>query len=124
MTYEYRIEHGSYYLSDVSIPTNKTSGYRDTILMTDEVAIAFDKESGTLHKHGAPENVEKWASNARAKLIAAGAPDMAADIVTITGKFPVDELNKCLTHSNYLLRMLEKLPTMSTDKDTQSNVTS
>lgn len=77
--------------------------------ITQEVALAFDRESGTLHKHGAPEMVQNWFSKTRSRLIDCGFQNMADDLVLITGRFPVEELNKCLSCSGYVLRMYENL---------------
>jgi hypothetical protein len=65
------------------------------------VAIALDKDSGTLHKHGSPEYVEKWCEAARTKFRTHGYHDMAAQLVVITGRFPLEELNRCLRISGY-----------------------
>lgn len=106
-THEYRIEHGSYYF------------YADGQMrfMTDEVAILFDRECGTLLKHGRPELVEAYRDQALQKVGAAvesGATDLAgADLLNsgwtlITGKFPVEELNRCLDTSGYVLRLYQQ----------------
>lgn len=73
------------------------------------VAIAFDLESGTMHKHGAQEMVEKW-RNAKVKsLVAAGFDDMANDLVVICGRFQLGDLNKCLNTSGYVLQLYRKI---------------
>lgn len=68
-----------------------------------EVALAIDTDEGILHKHGTPEGVLAWARDAQAKLRAVGGlgGEMADQIKVITGRFPVDDLNRCITHSGY-----------------------
>ena len=75
----------------------------------DNIALAFDKISGTLHKHGEPENVKTWHANAVKRYMDAGFDDMASDLIVIEGRFPLDELNKCISTSGYVARMYEKL---------------
>jgi hypothetical protein len=45
----------------------------------------------------------------RRRLRAAGAQDLANDIVVVSGPLPVDELNKCLWISGYCRRMFKRL---------------
>ena len=93
MDYQYRINGGQYVLHDGDDPIGP---------LLEEVAIAFDRESGTLHKHGSPEMVENWVKNARQKFNDAGYDKFADDLVTISGKFPLEDLNKFLTHTGYI----------------------
>ena len=82
----------------------------------DEVAIAFtyDPEAsapglrGTLHKHGYPSRVNKWAKNACKKYVAAGLHDMAEQIIVIQGRFPLEELDKILNIAGYIGTFYEK----------------
>ncbi len=68
-----------------------------------EVALAIDTDEGILHKHGTPEGVLAWARDAQAKLRAVGGlgGEMADSIKVITGRFPVGDLNRCITTSGY-----------------------
>lgn len=66
-----------------------------------EVAVAFDKDSGTLFKHGDPALVEKWYQKTVSAYRSSGLSDMADSIVVIQGRFKLDDLNKCLTHTGY-----------------------
>jgi hypothetical protein len=75
----------------------------------EEIAIAFSFDpnedhgiQGTLHKHGDPEKVMKWAETHRKKLTEAGLPDLANEIIVITGKFQLEEINKMLSISGYV----------------------
>lgn len=108
MSFEYELQHGSYYLynpDNVDLITKQ----KKIVLMCDEVAICFDKESGTLHKHGIPANVEQWYVNARKKFIDGGFPEMAEDLIMIQGAFPVEELNKCLSTTGYISKFWKDL---------------
>jgi hypothetical protein len=80
-----------------------------TTAPVDSIAIAFDKESGTLHKHGSPEKVRVWYVEARNKFVTAGFPDVADDLVVIEGRFPIDEVNKCLDCTGYVGTFYKKL---------------
>lgn len=74
----------------------------------DEVAIAFskDEEIWTLHKHGRKEYIEEWFG--RIIKIYRDA-DIANNMVMISGKFPVEELNRCLDIAGYVKVMCKKL---------------
>lgn len=67
-----------------------------------EVSLAFDKEAGVLMKHGSKEMVSAWLSDAQEKLRSGGAHDLAEQLIMVTGRFPVDELNKCISISGYI----------------------
>ena len=80
----------------------------------ENIAVAFtycpeDRDiSGTLHKHGSPEDVSAWAIKARRALTDAGSPDMAKEIVVVSGRIPLDELNRMISTSSYVDRWYEK----------------
>lgn len=109
MSFEYELQHGSYYLYDNSKKINSLSKQRDIILMCDEIAIVFDKENFTLHKHGSPDKVLQWYNTAREKFIKGGFPEVAEDLVMIQGAFPVEEINRCLSTSGYIEVLWKKL---------------
>lgn len=92
MTYEYRLIDEKYVLHDEGAPIGTP---------LELVAIALDKDSGTLHKHGSPEYVEKWCKAARTKFRTHGYHDMAAQLVVISGRFPLEDLNRCLSITGY-----------------------
>lgn len=84
----------------------------------DEVALAIDIDSGTLHKHGKPESVHRWVADAKQKL-SAGLHEASADeralrremisaLVVLQGRFELEELNKCLVISGYAGRLFQK----------------
>lgn len=107
--YHYELNCGQYVLHNGDKPIGP---------VLNEVAIAFDRESGTLHKHGSVENVQAWVDKSQKRLresaTASGSlgdlvAKMANDLVIVSGKFPVEEVNRCLSTSGYVLRMVEKL---------------
>lgn len=100
MSYEYKLNCGQYVLHDGEDPIGPC---------LDEVAIAFDKESGTLHKHGNPEWVAKWHQETQAKFRQAGFDDMADALIVITGRFDLEDLNRCLSTSGYVARLYQRL---------------
>ena len=91
--YNYKTNCGQYVLHKGDKPIGP---------LLDEVSIAFDKESGTLHKHGSREMVERWADNAKSKFRESGFGEMADDIVVITGAFDLNDINRCITTSGYI----------------------
>ena len=109
MDLQYQLKAGSYYLYDMREAPSAITGERRFKLKTDTVAIAFDLHTGKVHQHGSPTRIQSWASNMRRRLRAAGAQDLANDIVVVSGPLPVDELNKCLWISGYCRRMFKRL---------------
>lgn len=80
------------------------------LINTDYPAILFDRDSGTLHKHGDYKIIRKIAAEMRAKYARVGAHDMAKDLVIFASRtFPIDELNKCLSVSGYCKLMFERI---------------
>lgn len=95
-----------------------------------EVAIAFDKETAVLFKHGVPALVNDWATRARRTLsklddaigTAVGLTnEMAKDIIVIEGPIPLDELNKIITITGYIGRYYKSMQE-ATPKSTTINV--
>ena len=112
MDLQYQLKAGSYYLYDMKEPPSPYTGERRFRLKTDTVAIAFDRSTGELHQHGSPTRIQSWATGARRRLRAAGAIDIANDIVVVSGPLPVDELNKCLWVNGYVRRMFKRLASL------------
>jgi hypothetical protein len=112
MDLQYVLKAGNYYLYDMASPASPTTGERRYRLCTDTVAVAFDISTGELHQHGSPTRIQSWATCARRRLRAAGAVDVANDIVVVSGPLPVDELNKCIGISGYCSRMFSRLATL------------
>lgn len=74
----------------------------------EEVAVAFtfspDEQDmeGTMHKHGSPEEANAWAEKTRKKLTDAGHSDMANEIIVVSGKISLEDLNKIIEISGYV----------------------
>lgn len=96
---EYCMNAGQYVLHDETTPIGAA---------LDSVAIAFDRESGTLHKHGQPELVRAWHSRAQNQFRAAGFAAHAEALVVIEGRFLLEDLNRCLSTSGYVRRMYQQ----------------
>lgn len=109
MTHEYRLEHGSYYLYDFSKKPSLITKKHDIILMTDKIALCLDAKEGVLHKHGKPEFVLKWYISTRNKLIQNNFDEMANDLIYLEGSFDVEEINKCISCSGYVLTFYKNL---------------
>jgi hypothetical protein len=112
MQLQYELKKGNYHLYDLSTPASKVTGEHKLRLMTDTVALAFDRSTGTLHEHGSPQRIQSWATNTRRRLRAAGAWDSAEDLVVVSGPLPVDEINKCLAIKGYCRNMFNRLSTL------------
>ena len=112
MDLQYQLKAGNYYLYDMRDAPSSVTGERRCKLKTDSVAIAFDQHTGQVHQHGSPARIQSWALHQRRRLRAAGAQDVANDIVVVSGPLPVDELNKCLWIRGYCRRMFTRLATL------------
>jgi hypothetical protein len=99
MDYHYKHTGSFYVLHDGDEPIGKP---------TEEIAIAFDRETGTLQKHGEPAYVTYWVADAQKRLRFLD-PQMADDLIAVSGRFPVDEINRCISTSGYAKRFHEKL---------------
>jgi len=105
----YEYDDGWYFLLDET---------RQCLWSGKEIAVGFsydpddDPIPGTLHKHGSPEAINKWAAEQRKLLSAAGLQDMAKRIIVVSGQIPVEDLNKIISISGYVgiwyKRMQEK----------------
>jgi hypothetical protein len=75
----------------------------DRIVVGKTVAIAFDMVDGTLMKHGNADVVCQWVEGFR-KRMSAALPEIAASLAMIEGPFPLEELNKMISITNYVGR--------------------
>ena len=112
MDLQYQLKAGSYYLYDMRETPSAVTGERRFKLKTDTVAIAFDLHTGEVHQHGSPTRNHSWATMTRRRLRAAGAQEVANDLVVISGPLPVEEINKCLWVRGYVRRMFQRLATL------------
>lgn len=101
---KYRYEDPYYILYDIETDTK--------ICLSEEIAIAFttapDGMMWTMHKHGPPELVNRWARMARIKYIKHGLSDIAKELVVIEGQFPIKEINKIIEITGYIEKFCEK----------------
>lgn len=118
MNLAYEMRHGSYYLVDFDEKPSLLTGEREIHLMTDEVAICFDRDCGTLLKHGSPATIEAWCVEKSKKYRDAGLHDVADSMIVLSGAFPVEEINKCLSITGYCKRFMEKMDSMIPAKST------
>ena len=112
MKLQYQLKAGCYYMYDMRDTPSAVTGERRFKLKTDLLAIAFDAYTGELHQHGTPARIQSWAATKRRRLRAAGLWQEAADIIVISGPFPVDEINKCLWIKGYCRRLLQRLSSL------------
>lgn len=100
MEFEYRLNCGQYVLHSNGSPVGP---------LLDEVALCLTTSCGTLHKHGKPEFVQKWLATTQAAFRKGGFQEMADELVVIQGRFPLEELNRCISTTGYALRLYEKV---------------
>ena len=123
MDLQYQLKSGSYYLYDMGDAPSVATGERRWRLKTDNVAIAFDVSTGTLHQHGSPARIQSWALGARRRLRADGAQEAANDIVVVSGPLPIEEINRCLKIRGYSRKLLSRLSNMPNGKFQNSKKT-
>ncbi len=104
MSYEYRFNCGQYVLHRDGNPITAPS---------DTVAIALSVDMETLLKHGTPSAVSVWLTLTKDRLIEKGQQETADNIVMIEGRFPLDELNRCLTTSGYVMKLYREMMEMT-----------
>lgn len=92
MSYRYELNCGQYVLMRDGSPIGPC---------LDEVCLALDAVEGTLHKHGSPGKVQAWLSQTQAGLRAGGCTEMADNLVSISGRFPLALLNRCLDTAGF-----------------------
>ena len=79
----------------------------DVLFVADEVGVSYtysEKDSpikGTLIKHG-PSDIVKKNHDARVALYNNKVPEIAKDLYYISGKIPVEELNKMIDITGYV----------------------
>ena len=108
MDIEYRLNCGQYVLHRDGLPVKA---------VTDTVAIVVDTSMECLVKHGTPADVSRWLESAKAKFIEKGFLELAESLVMLEGRFPIDDLNMCLTHSGYAMVLYRRITAGSTAMD-------
>lgn len=79
-----------------------------------EVSICYSKTTFganilyVLHKHGSPDMIKQWHENTVKKYAASGFQEEIESMGVITGKYPIEELNRMLDTSGYLGIFLRK----------------
>ncbi|QXZ08980.1 hypothetical protein KUF54_13140 [Comamonas sp. Y33R10-2] len=109
---KYQLRSGHYYLYDMRDAPNVITGERPYRLKTEMVAIAFDRITGLVHKHGQPTRINSWAMGTQRRLRIAGDWDEADRLVVVSGPLPEDEINKCLRVKGYCRWLLNRLANM------------
>lgn len=99
--FKYSLEYGSYYY--------KING--EIRGMYNEVAILFDaiEEGWILLKHGDPKSVSARAEKMRKAFIFAGLEEDAQQLIVLSGKFPIDKLNRVIQCSGYGKQFYEEI---------------
>lgn len=67
----------------------------------DQISLAIDIVEGTLQKHGVPDLVAAWYADTSKKLRDGGCAEWADNLVVVTGRFPIEEVNKCVGAMSY-----------------------
>jgi len=78
-----------------------------TILFMDEVAICFDRDNYLLLDHGKPEDVIEFYKDILDPFDNARWDILSEDVVVISAKFPVKELNKLIVNPSYMSNFVE-----------------
>ena len=100
MSYKYTLNCGQYVLTDRDQPISAPS---------DTISIGLDRDTGQLYRHGTQQNVDLWFEKQQKNLRAAGLDEWADNLVVITGRFPLDDVNKMLSHLDYAGIFYQKL---------------
>lgn len=81
----------------------------EPLFVTDEVALLISRRTGGLIKHGPPNGVTALHAESRKAYLAKGMQPEANDLICFIGKFPVEDLNKMVSISDYAGRFFQKL---------------
>jgi hypothetical protein len=77
------------------------------VFETEEVSVLYDRSLNVLHKHGPPERVQQ--EYLRFRIAFGKDSELAEDLVVLTGRFDVEELNKLVNISGYVERFYATL---------------
>lgn len=82
---------------------------RELIAEMDEVAVAYDLQTFTMHKHGCPELVTAWVETARQAFVTADMFEMAEDLAMIVSDdWDLEDLNRIVNNTGFLKSFVEK----------------
>jgi hypothetical protein len=77
------------------------------------VAMCFHKLTGVLFAHGGREQVDAWHKKTIERLASdigdEGRHESIASLIVVEGRFPLDEINKCVSTRGYCRLFYEKL---------------
>lgn len=95
------------------------TGERHVCDGSQEVAVAYDAENGTLIKHGSLTRVQEYAAQARRVFCEGGHEDLALAIEVVS--FPVSEetvaeLNACVATTGRVLKLPEALARIASER--------
>jgi len=93
----YYLRNGSYIFR-----TERKGGYEEQFLGP-IVALIFDRADGKVLKHGSSETLHKWMA-AIIRLMEKSEIKLIGGLTLIEGKFPVEELNKCVENQGYITK--------------------
>ena len=99
-TFEYTTNCGQFVLTDRGHPISAPM---------DVVSIGFDRRTGAMHRHGSQETVEAWFHKTQKDLKRAGLDAWADNLMVMTGRFPVEEINRAISLSDYAGRLYRKI---------------
>jgi hypothetical protein len=100
----YLIINNKYYYEDYN--TDRTL-LLDSAVVMNEVAICFDRDSHFLLEHGKPEDVMKYYKDTVERFKKAGLFVPTRDLMIISAKFSVRELNKLMLDPHYITGFIE-----------------
>jgi hypothetical protein len=111
--YHYEWSNGMYlFCAPADSATNSTSGLALTAPIP-KVALCFHKLTGALFAHGGREQVDAWHKKTIERLDSdigdEGRHESIASLIVVEGRFPLDEINKCVSTRGYCRQFYEKL---------------
>lgn len=112
--FEYIFEDNKYKLINDNI----------VVLEAEDIAIVYSlhtdsnnvTQSAVVHKHGLTENSTEWINKARKAYIDNGFIEEANCLKMIVGKFNLEELNKIISISGYIINVDKKLSKQFSEK--------
>jgi hypothetical protein len=100
MTLEYRLLANQYVLFQDGKQTGRA---------LPQLSLAFDRDNGTVYKHGEPAMVQTWAHLMLKRMVNGHMHDDAQNLVVVTGRWPLDEVNRCLENPSYAAEFFTRL---------------
>ena len=85
--------------------------------VVDQIGLAFDKNEGALYKHGEASAIQQWVQERQKKLRDDGCEDMADNLVCLSGRLPLAELNACLANHARLPALYQRAMSGELDEE-------